>query len=94
MQDSEQYNSISPKDDYSQSSKEEILDVPILDMDIPEFTTTDVTDEEDALYLDTLSSQIEPSGIIRNRLSDIVGEKPSEALLMTLYKNYSELYQI
>ena len=91
VQDSEQYNSISPKDDYSQSSKEEILDVPILDMDIPEFTTTDVTDEEDALYLDTLSSQIEPSGIIRNRLSDIVGEKPSEALLMTLYKNYSEL---
>ena len=91
VQDSEQYNTISPKDDYSQSSKEEILDVPILDMDIPEFTTTDVTDEEDVLYLDTLSKQIEPSGIIRNRLSDIVGEKPSEGLLLSLYKNYSEL---
>ena len=91
VQDSEQYNSISAKDDYSQSSKEEILDVPILDMDIPEFTNTDVTDEEDVLYLDTLSKQIEPSGIIRNRLSDIVGEKPSEGLLLSLYKNYSEL---
>jgi hypothetical protein len=70
-------------------AKEEVLSVPILEIDLQEKPKE--TPVGTVIEFDTTTDEVEPSGMVRNRLSDVLGEEPSEAFLMKLYQNYVNL---
>ena len=88
VQNPEEYNSFI---DESKLSKEVILSVPILEIDLPTNRTEDVTPGLNPLDIDTTNTEVEPKGMVKNRLSDVLGEQPSQEMIMKMYQNYVNL---
>jgi len=88
VQNPEEYNSFSPK---GKIEPETILSVPILEIDLPVTKITEVAPGVGTIEFNVDEEIVEPTGMIRNRLSDIIGGKPSEEFLMKLYQNYTAL---
>jgi hypothetical protein len=88
VQDPENYNSFT---NTSRIAKEEILSVPILEIDIPSITVTETAPGVGTLDFNTLENEVEPKGMVRNRLLDVLDEAPTEEFMMKLYQNYVNL---
>ena len=88
VQDPENYNSFT---NASRIQKDEILSVPILEIDIPKPAVNEIAPGIGSLDFNTLDNEVEPKGMVRNRLSDVLGEEPSQEFLMKLYQNYVNL---
>jgi hypothetical protein len=85
VQNPEEYNSFSPK---GTIPAETVLSVPILEIDIQPAKITETAPGVGTIEFAEDESYVEAKGMIRNRLSDVLGEAPSEEFLMKLYQNY------
>jgi len=88
VQNPEEYNSFSPK---GKVEAETVLSVPILEIDLPTTRITETAPGVGTIEFNIDEDVVEPTGIIRNRLSDVLGEKPSDEFVMKLYQNYAAL---
>jgi hypothetical protein len=88
VQDPLEFNSIS---NTNKLAKEEVLSVPILEIDLQEKQAKEETKVTGTIEFDSTTDDVEAAGMVRNRLSDVLGEEPKEEFLMQLYNNYKNL---